>query len=339
MQAESAIIGAMAAITIPILKEVPQLRPLNILKDLPSVADLIEKCFASTMDSEGRNYLQQMRRAGRDNSFLRWASNAVETASMPLSGYVWEENGQIIGNVSLIPHRFKHKRIYLIANVATHPDYRRRGIGRALTIAAIHHARARHAVETWLHVRDDNPGAIALYLQLGFKEIVRRTTWQARPDRNVSIDPSINISRRHARDWLLQKEWLQRIYPDFMGWYQPMPWRPLEPGFPATLYRFILDYNIRHWVIRTNGEVSALLSWQAMTGQNDRLWAAMPEEADQRALAALLTRARAELTWRPGLTMDFPAGQSTQAFEEAGFRSYRTLLWMKLMDESHVNNS
>ncbi len=152
----------MAAITIPLLAETPQLRPLNILHDLPAVADLIEKCFASTMDAEGRSYLQQMRRAGRDNSFLRWAASAVETASMPLSGYVWEENGQIIGNVSLIPHHHKRKKYYLIANVATHPDHRRRGIGRALTEVAIRHARARNSSEIWLHVRDDNPGAIAL---------------------------------------------------------------------------------------------------------------------------------------------------------------------------------
>jgi len=28
------------------------MRPLNILRDLPAVADLIEMCFASTMDAK-----------------------------------------------------------------------------------------------------------------------------------------------------------------------------------------------------------------------------------------------------------------------------------------------
>ncbi len=328
----------MAAITVPIFKENPQLRPLNILKDLPNVADLIEKCFASTMDSEGRSYLQQMRRAGRDNSFLRWASNAVETASMPLSGYVWEENGLIIGNVSLIPHRYKHKKIYLIANVATHPDYRRRGIGRALTLAAIYHSQARHANEIWLHVRDDNPGAISLYAQLGFQEIVRRTTWLGRPDRTIALDTQVNITRRHSKDWDIQREWLQHIYPEFMGWYQPMPWRTLEPGFVSFLYRFLTDYNVRHWVARTSGVMTAALSWQAVSGQNDRLWVALPEADREKDLAALLIRARSELSWRQGFTVDFPAGEYIQAFERAGFRSHRTLLWMKLMQASHVNH-
>ena len=76
----------MAAITTPFLSFAPQLRPLNILHDLPAVADLVEKCFADTMDAEGHRYIQEMRRAGRNNSFLRWASQAVDTTSMPLSG-------------------------------------------------------------------------------------------------------------------------------------------------------------------------------------------------------------------------------------------------------------
>ena len=84
----------MAAITTPIPAQTPQMRPLNILRDLPGVAELVEKCFADTIDPEGRRYLQQMRRAGQDNAFLRWASRTVETASMPLSGYVWDPKAQ-----------------------------------------------------------------------------------------------------------------------------------------------------------------------------------------------------------------------------------------------------
>ena len=63
-------------------------RPLNVLRDLPRVADLIELCFASSMDSEGQSYVRQMRSASRNASFMRWASNAIEGASMPLSGFV-----------------------------------------------------------------------------------------------------------------------------------------------------------------------------------------------------------------------------------------------------------
>ena len=190
----------MVAITAPILAKAPQLRPLNILTDLPVVADLVESCFAGTLDAEGQRYIQQMRRAGNDGYFLRWAANAMDTVSMPLSGYVWEENREVVGNVSLVPFKREGRKIYLIANVAVRLDYRRKGIGRTLTVSAMQHARQRHAQATWLHVRDDNPGAAALYASLGFRERVRRTLWQAAPDR--SLDPhgaGITItSRRRA---------------------------------------------------------------------------------------------------------------------------------------------
>jgi GNAT superfamily N-acetyltransferase len=331
----------MAAITTPILAQMPKLRPLNILRDLPSVADLVEKCFADTMDPEGRRYLQQMRRAGQDNVFMRWASNAAESVSMPLSGYVWEENGEIIGNVSLIPYRHKKKKIYLIANVAVRPDYRRRGIGRTLTAVAMRHAGERHATATWLHVRDDNPGAIALYISLGFQELARRTLWQAKPDQNVSRDgPGIAIAKRSPRDWPLQETWLQRIYPDLMTWYQPIPWQSLRPGLGTFIYRFMMDYEVRHWVTRTDdGALSAILSWQAMAGQNDRLWAAVSPEGSEGALTALLVHARRNLPWRQTLMLDYPAGEYNASMEAAGFHPHRTLLWMKLRAENPVNPS
>src|ERR1051325_5038608 len=180
----------MSTISIAQTNEHKHMRPLNVLRDLSAVADLIELCFSPTMDNEGQRYLSDMRRTSRDDSFLHWASRVTETASMPLMGYVWEENGRIIGNASLIPFRDKGKRIYLIANVATHPDYRRRGIGRALTERVMRQARDKRASAIWLHVREDNPGAIELYQQLGFREIARRTTWYADPDSRLTTPMS-----------------------------------------------------------------------------------------------------------------------------------------------------
>ena len=327
----------MAAITAPILSQTPQLRALNILRDLPGVADLVEKCFADTIDSEGRRYLQQMRRAGQDNSFMRWAANAVESVSMPLSGYIWEEHGEIIGNVSLIPYRHKQQKIYLIANVAVHPDHRRKGIGRELTVAAMRHARARHASETWLHVREDNPGAIALYTGLGFNELARRTLWQAKPDRNAALpEAGISVGKRAERDWPQQEKWLQQVYPDVLTWYQPMPWSSLRPGLVSLLYRFMMDQEVRHWLARTNGGISAILSWQGIPDMNDRLWASVPPEGGEDALTALLIHGRRNLPWRQNLSLDFPAGQYSAAIEAAGFHQNRTLLWMKLQAEIPV---
>src|SRR5512143_1281287 len=193
----------MSSITIPVkANDRTHLRPLNVLRDLSAVADLIELCFSPTMDNDGQRYLSDMRRASHDDSFLRWASRMTETASLPLMGYVWEQDGQIIGNASLIPFRDKGKRIFLVANVATHPDYRRQGIGRALTERVMRQARDKRASATWLHVRDDNPGAIKLYQDLGFQQVARRTTWTASPDPFCpKPDSDIQITARHSNFW------------------------------------------------------------------------------------------------------------------------------------------
>ena len=58
----------------------------------------------------------------------------------------------------------------LIANVATHPDHRRKGIARTLTEQVMQHARQRGVDALWLHVRADNPGAVQMYSDLGFVE-------------------------------------------------------------------------------------------------------------------------------------------------------------------------
>src|SRR5512134_3835864 len=198
----------MSSVTVPVkAKDHPHLRPLNMLRDLSAVADLIELCFSTTMDHEGQQYLSDMRRASRDDSFLHWASRMTETASLPLMGYVWEQDGRIIGNASLIPFRDKGKRVFLIANVATHPDYRRRGIGRALTERVMRQARDKKVSAIWLHVREDNPGAIKLYQELGFREIARRTTWAAPPDPFLpKPDTDIQIVSRDPRFWPVQQE-------------------------------------------------------------------------------------------------------------------------------------
>src|ERR1043165_1935050 len=98
----------MSTITIPAkTNEHPHVRPLNVLRDLSAVADLIELCFSPTVYNDGRRVLSDMRRASRDDSFLHWASRMTETASLPMMGYVWEQDGHIIGNASLIPFREK----------------------------------------------------------------------------------------------------------------------------------------------------------------------------------------------------------------------------------------
>ena len=308
-----------------------RIRPLNVLRDLPSVADLIELCFSTTLDPEGRSYIDQMRRNGHDASFLNWAPRVIETVSLPLSGFVWEDNGRVVGNVSLIPFFKRGQKIYLIANVATHPEYRRRGIARELTTAAMQRAREKRAQAIWLHVRDDNHGAIQLYRDLGFVERSRRTSWQASSGTTPlgNVHANIRITPRPARDWSIQREWLARSYPDTLDWYHPQGWGMFQPGLVNGIYRLIADINTIQWSAYRDGILQGVLACQRTGSRIDRLWAAMPAKSDPDTVTMLLLYARRLLAQSHSLSMEYPAGPMDGAIRAAGFASQRTLCWME----------
>jgi len=351
----------MSSVTIPVkVEEHPHVRPLNIIRDLSRVADLIELCFAPTMDNEGQRYLSDMRRASRDESFLGWANHMAESTSLPLTGYVWEQDKRIIGNASLIPFRDKGKRIYLIANVAVHPDHRGRGIGQALTRLSMQHAFGRKGTAVWLHVREDNPSAIKLYTNLGFQEIARRTSWQANPNTSLPQGESdIQIVPRQARFWSLQQDWLRRLYPNVLGWYHTWNFNALRPGLMNWLYLLFVDMNVKQWAAVRNDELLATLTWMPQGGRSESIFAAtnpalsgvsrqanadeapaLPKEhrddvsgvsRDEvsKALTQLLIHARRALPNHSTLSLDYPTGEMTDAIAAAGFKPRRTLIWMR----------
>ena len=126
----------MTAITKPhstLTTPPPQLRPIRLPGDLPAVADLVEMCFEATLDADGRRFIRQMRQAASQKRNYPGRTGTLAT----VKGFVWVEKGEIVGNVNIIPVTIQRRRSYLIANVAVHPDYRRQGIARILTEAAL----------------------------------------------------------------------------------------------------------------------------------------------------------------------------------------------------------
>jgi ribosomal protein S18 acetylase RimI-like enzyme len=323
------IIGPVDAV-LPVITLSGALRPLNPLRDLMAVADLIELCFHGTMDAEGRTFLHDLRRSSRGSGLADWAARTSDLAGMPLSGFVWEDSGQIVGNVSLIPFNRRGVRVTLIANVAVHPDYRRRGIARHLTQRALLAARERSGHEVWLQVRDDNPGAIKLYEELGWREQTRRTTWRIAPGQPVEpAAPRLRVVNHASQNWPRQSDWFERIYPHSISWYYPSFWDSFRPGIWNSFQRFLGDLSLREWSAYEGGQLRGVLVAQSSPGRSEHLWAALPPKGTDEALHALLAAARNDLSQRHSLTFDYPAYEGVEAIQRAGFIPYRTLLWMK----------
>jgi GNAT superfamily N-acetyltransferase len=311
------------------------LRQMDARRDLVAVADLVELCFRDTLDPEGRNYLKQMRQAAQHAALLGWANSLYPEGSMPPSGLVWEEDlesgdQRLVGNLSLIPINLQGKRGYLIANVAVHPDFRGRGIGRSLTSAALELARKRGAPAVWLQVRDDNPAAIHIYETAGFKERARRSAWVTTAE-IPPVTPSHNLSivNRHPIHWSKQKAWLETLYPAELSWHLPLDWKALPPSLGGMIYRLLTLYLPRHWAAVKNNRLLGLVTYAHSIGQSDHLWLAAPSDIDETVLLELLKTVRRSLPRRRPLALNLPSGMGVQALRTAGFSTHQTLIWMK----------
>lgn len=97
---------------------------------------------------------------------LRWVQPTARTA---LGGFIAEVDGQPIGVANVL--RLRESPHFEIGNVGVHPDFRRRGIGRQLIEACLHHAQALGGTIAHLDVISDNIGAVLLYENMGFSTI------------------------------------------------------------------------------------------------------------------------------------------------------------------------
>jgi ribosomal protein S18 acetylase RimI-like enzyme len=308
----------------------PNLRPIDIRNDLAPIADLIELCFQDHLDADGRVYLEQMRRAARNTQYLNWAMSSK--IQMPVSGYVWEDAGRITGNVTLMPVNKDGRRVYLIANVAVHPDSRRLGVGRALTEQALSYCASQNCLSAWLQVRDDNDGAQHIYIGLGFVERLRRATWVVDPAHYTPLDQpgsTFKCGNRKASDWVLHCDWLNRIYPPEVRWNLPLRQDMFKPGLRQDLWRFFNDLSISHWAVRQDQRLAGVVSWTPSHLAEDNLWLAPSPEYEPEVILTVLPAAIAALRTQRSLTLNYPAGQADASLVAAGFEKQNTLIWME----------
>jgi ribosomal protein S18 acetylase RimI-like enzyme len=315
------------------------LRPLNPRKDLLAIADLIELCFAETLDQSGREYIRQLRRIGKDASTF-WIGRSTDHFYAPRQGFVWEEEGKIVGNLSIFSFQTPSGVEYLIANVAVHPDFRRRGIARLLTERALDYIHQQGGRRAWLNVRQDNLPAISLYRSLNFSERLRRTQWQYP---NTSFTPqgqpptlrfspaslSIQIRRRKRADWQLHQHWLLSTYPPDYHWHLDFQIDWFAPGFFAWLRGFLSDTRYDHYSIVKNGALIGVATLQSNLNEGKTLWIACDAAWENEALQSFLNYLSNEHLLREKITLDYPAQRATEPLQAAGFTPVQTLIWMQ----------
>ena len=171
------------------------------------------------MDSNGRAAIREMKALGRLGP-LMWPVALLDgVLNLGLGqGYVWRAKGRVVGNVSMYLGG-QHPdlgRGALVANVAVHPDYRRKGIATTLMEAVVERIRKLGGNWVMLQVEADNEGAITLYERGNFVgyEIMQfwraasmhtlpheepDPLWQPRPREMRDVDAEIDLIYRRAR--------------------------------------------------------------------------------------------------------------------------------------------
>ncbi|MBE0411976.1 MAG: GNAT family N-acetyltransferase, partial [Anaerolineales bacterium] len=229
------------------------------------------------------------------------------------------------------------QRCYLIANVAVAPQFRRRGIARALTLRAINHAQRKGAQKVWLHVRAENTPAVNLYLSIGFLEKKRRSSWHVGEEHLGVTAPcsdtalaDVRITTTKKNYWLQQQAWLKEIYPPEIIWNMPFNINAFNPTLRGSFYRIMTATSIKQWAAVRKNQLLGVLTWQPHQNQTDNLWLATSPENEDTAILALLPHIRRHLPRRNQLTLDYPAGRGTDALKKAGYSLHQTLIWMAL---------
>lgn len=137
-------------------------------RHVPAVARLERECFSNPWS---------------ENSLAGELTNPLSTWLVAmdgelLAGYIGSQ--AVLGEADMM-------------NLAVAPEYRRRGVGEALTAALVKALQARQVTALTLEVRVSNTPAIALYEKMGFAQVGRRPRYYEKPREDALI---------------LRKEWL-----------------------------------------------------------------------------------------------------------------------------------
>ena len=328
------------------------IRAFDIARDLRPVAELIADAFASELDERGEAALREMRVMSRLGGVLGVLNRTTSDLQNFFGGFVWVEEGKVVGNIT-VQRADKFGSRFQIANVAVAPPYRGRGISRKLMERALAYIREQGGRWAVLQVYAHNAVARTLYDHLGFEEV------------GGAVDMA--VERVPAR-------WPAPGSIPYFRSFSPGEWQPLyelantQLGAAAQWWRALrradfeqpLDQQMGEWMWHALGrrevyrrciqppgtgagpfEAALVLEAQRWAGRHRlQLWVRPDRYGAWEG--ALLAWALAVLDdyprWPIHITVSKDHVAAQDILQQAGFRSLRTLLTMRLDAASENSN-
>lgn len=322
------------------------LRSMDPMRDLGGVADLIEEAFATELDHSGQNALRELRLLSRMKPALWWMIQFNPDHSDFLSGFVWEEDGKIVGNIT-VNRTSAGSRRWLISNVAVSENYRGRGIGRSLMDAALELVHEYRGTSVSLQVRGNNQRAKRLYHSLGFQEISGTTYLRMgrvpRIDGIYALPPLpqrliLRPRKYDSKDTLEAYHLATASTPPSTQKEWPLYRRSFQLGtqqwFHNILCPMVGSGPSEHWAIEDGQRFVALLDVHpGVFKQSHQIRLVVHPDWRGQVEALLIGQALDYLyAWRnKSISVKHPSEhrEAITAFQDFGFKEDQTLLWMK----------
>ncbi|MCA9960171.1 MAG: GNAT family N-acetyltransferase [Anaerolineales bacterium] len=309
-------------------------RPINLKQDVPQVVELLELAFGEKMDQGGRSIVRHGSMTNQPDFLWRFHPRYNRLAP----GYIWQEGDRIVGNVTLIATKVPGRHI--VANVAVHPDYRRRGIARALMDAVMNQVRARHGNVVMLQVVKDNYPAIDLYRSLNFHKIGSMALWRGSLSRLREIPAAREGSKPPVIRPLSRRQWQEAyqldvdcLHPD-LNWPEPLPSGFYRTGFMQSVSNFMNGRQQEMWgIVDDNGRLvgvgSLVGEWLQSYELSVRVHPQWRGHLERPLLAKLVRRVRTMS--RRNVRINHPDHDEVMSdlLEQANFSIQRTLTHMR----------
>ena len=311
------------------------LRPINLNSDIPGILRLLETVFGASLRAEGRPIITSNELSAQSPAILWRLSPAAAKLGL---GFVWEANGRIVGNVTVLTTEMPGR--YLVVNVAVHPDHRRKGIARLLMNRVENLVRQRGGNQILLQVVKQNSAAIELYNSLTYTTIGSMTQWRTSVSRLRRLELNLDHAGPPIRE-LKRHEWREAYALDRKTLHNDLHWpEQLKPdeyktGLWAGIVNFLNGRQSETWAIgNAQNQLVGLAKIHSEWGRSHHLslrvhpsWQGRLE----RPLLAKLIR-RLQSMSRRNVQIEHPDDDElvNALLQEANFQPRRTLTHMRL---------
>ena len=337
-------------------REFSGLRPADPSRDMGQVAALMEEAFAGNLTRQGREALRELKMMSHFGPFLWLLDRTSPEFHETFRGFVWVEEGCIVGNAS-VGRPDPYSLRWLISNVAVQPDYQGRGIAHHLVQAAIDLAGEHGGEWAVLQVHTDNVAACKLYQDLGFDQIAAVTELRLERVRPIAFAPvkgpsarlrraqssrsgqGFALRRRGYGEWLKEYELASAATSTEAQWLKPVRADRFMAGLDQRLSKWlgnlIRGHKEHRLAVEEGDRFIATLTVQASRWRGDHSLELMVHPDRRGQLEEMLvTKALSILESYPerGVSVTHPAEhqEAIEALKLCGFVEKRTLAQMRL---------